>query len=51
MYIIEDNDSWMTPEQLVCWAKVNTHITKLNEDMTNDDIRRAIRWVGILPLI
>ena len=47
MYIIEDNDSWMTPEQLVRWAKVHTHIMKLNEDMTNEDIRHAMHWIGV----
>ena len=36
----------MTPDQLVDWAKASLNIMKLNTDMSDDDIRRAIRWVG-----
>ncbi|MFC2067996.1 hypothetical protein ACFLTP_03175 [Chloroflexota bacterium] len=36
----------MTPDQLVDWAKASLNIVKLNSEMTNDDIRRAIRWIG-----
>ncbi|MFC1956533.1 hypothetical protein ACFLWZ_08510, partial [Chloroflexota bacterium] len=37
---------WMTPDQLVDWAKASLNIMKLNTDMSDDDIRRAIHWVG-----
>ena len=40
-------DEYLTPEQLLNWAKANLNIIKLNSDMTDDDIRRAIRWVGM----
>jgi hypothetical protein len=43
---MECNNSWMTPSQLVEWAKVNLNIDKPNSQMTNDDIRQAIRWIG-----
>ncbi|MFC1972636.1 hypothetical protein ACFLVE_04460 [Chloroflexota bacterium] len=36
----------MTPDQLVDWAKASLNIMKLNTDMSDDDIRRAIRWIG-----
>jgi hypothetical protein len=36
----------VTPGQLVEWAKANLNIDKLNDDMTNDDIRQSIRWIG-----
>jgi len=39
-------DNWMTPEQLTDWAKVNLNIIKLNADMTDEDIRRIMRWIG-----
>ena len=42
---IEPN-SWMTPIQLVGWAKAALNITKLDNDMTEDDIRRVMRWIG-----
>ena len=43
----ENLDEYLTPEQLLNWAKANLNIIKLNSDMTDDDIRRAIRWVGM----
>ena len=39
-------DEYLTLEQLLNWAKANLNIIKLNSDMTNEDIRRAIRWIG-----
>jgi hypothetical protein len=41
-----DEEWGMTPDDLVRWAKVNVHIFKPNEDLTYDNIRRAIRWIG-----
>jgi len=43
---IREFDNWMTPEQLTDWAKVNLNIIKLNADMTDEDIRRIMRWIG-----
>ena len=43
---MENIDNWMTPDQLVDWAKASLNIVKPNSEMTNDDIRRAIRWIG-----
>ena len=39
-------EEFMTPEQLLNWAKANLNIIKRNSDMTEDDIRRAVRWIG-----
>jgi transcriptional regulator with XRE-family HTH domain len=36
----------MTPNQLVELAKTNLNINKPNAQMTNDDIRQSIRWIG-----
>jgi len=37
----------MEISQLIDWAKANLNIIKLNSDMTDGDIRRVIRWVGM----
>ena len=34
------------PDQLVGWAKASLNIMKLDEDMTEDEIRQSIRWIG-----
>jgi hypothetical protein len=43
---MECNNSWMTPNQLVELAKTNLNIDKPNDEMTNDDIRQVIRFIG-----
>ena len=37
----------METSQLIDWAKANLNIIKLNSDMTDEDIRRAVRWIGM----
>ena len=39
-------DNWLTSTQLTDWAKANLNIIKPNEALTNDDIRKIIRWIG-----
>jgi len=39
-------DEYLTPEQLLNWAKANLNIIKLNGDMTDKDIRKVMRWIG-----
>ena len=38
--------SWITPEELVEWAKFSLHIDRPNSQMTDNDIRQTIRWIG-----
>ncbi len=40
---MENTSGWMTPAELVDWVKASLNINKSNGEMTNDDIRRAIR--------
>ena len=44
---MEDLDKYMETSQLIDWAKANLDIIKLNSDMTDEDIRRVIRWIGL----
>lgn len=44
---MEDLDKYMETSQLVDWAKANLDIIKLNSDMTDEDIRKVIRWIGM----
>lgn len=39
-------DEYMTSGQIVNWGKANLNIIKLNSDMTDEDIRRVMRWIG-----
>jgi len=43
---MEDLGKYMETSQLVDWVKANLDIIKLNSDMTKDDIRIAVRWIG-----
>jgi len=36
----------MFPYQLLGWAKANLNIMKLDRDMTDEEISRAMRWIG-----
>jgi hypothetical protein len=38
---------WVTPHEVVYWARANLGITHPNDSMTRADIRRAIRWIGM----
>lgn len=44
---MEDLDKYMETNQLIDWAKANLDIIKLNSDMTDEDIRKVIRWIGM----
>ncbi|MBA7596058.1 hypothetical protein ES703_03027 [subsurface metagenome] len=44
---MEDLDKYVETSQLTDWAKANLDIIKLNSDMTDEDIRRVIRWIGL----
>ena len=37
---------YMTSNQIVNWGKANLNIIKLNNDMTDEDVRRVMRWIG-----
>ncbi len=40
-------DEYMSVDQIVNWGKANLNIIKLNSDMTDEDIRRVMRWIGM----
>jgi len=44
---MEDLDKYMEISQLIDWAKANLDIIKLNSEMTDEDIRKVIRWIGL----
>ena len=44
--ILENLNCWVKSTDLVEWAKAHLDIDKPNSLMTNDDIRRSIRWIG-----
>lgn len=37
---------FLTPAQLLNWAKASLNIIKRNSEMTEDDIRKSVRWIG-----
>ena len=47
---MEDLDKYMETSQLIDWAKANLDIIKLNSDMTDEDIRKVIRWIGMCAI-
>jgi hypothetical protein len=40
-------DDYLTPIQLVDWAKANLDVVKLNKDLSDEEIARLMRWVGM----
>ena len=44
---MESLKEYLTPHQLLDWGKANLNIIKLNSDMTDEDIRRVMRWIGM----
>jgi hypothetical protein len=46
----ENLDEYMTADQLFDWAKASMDIIKLNSDMSEGDICRAIRWIGMCAI-
>ena len=43
---MESLSEYLTSTQIVDWGKANLDIIKLNSDMTDEDIRRVVRWIG-----
>ena len=43
---METLNEYQTTAQIVDWAKASLNIIKLNSDMTDEDIRRIMRWIG-----
>jgi hypothetical protein len=43
---MENTKHWLTPHELVAWAKEVNGIRKPNSRMNNTDIRVVIRWLG-----
>jgi len=37
----------METSELIDWAKANLNIIKLNSDMTDEEIRQVVRWIGL----
>ena len=43
---METLSEYQTSTEVVDWAKASLNIIKLNSDMTDDDIRRVMHWIG-----
>ena len=43
---LEQLDCYLTPAQILGWAKANFGIIKLNEDLDGDEIAKLMRWIG-----
>ena len=43
---MESLNNYVEVDTLVNWAKANLSIIKPNSEMTDDDIRRIMRWIG-----
>lgn len=41
---------YMTPEQLLEWAKARLNIIGPNTDMTDNQVRLAMRWIGFCAI-
>jgi hypothetical protein len=46
MSLIDIPEGFMFSWELLLWAVANLNIIKPQENLTEDDIRRAIRWIG-----
>ena len=44
--MIEVPDGYMCTWQLVDWAQANLNIIKPREALTNDEIKKVMRWIG-----
>jgi len=44
---IEEPNGYIESRELVDWAKANLNIIKLDEDLTEEDIRAIMRWIGM----
>lgn len=47
---MEDLDKYIESSQLTDWAKANLGIIKLNGDLTDEDIRKVIHWIGMCAI-
>ncbi len=45
--MIPEPDGYMYSWQLVDWGLANLKIVKPREALTNEDIRKTIRWIGM----
>ncbi|MBN2239027.1 MAG: hypothetical protein JW712_04580 [Dehalococcoidales bacterium] len=43
---MEFDNTWLTPDELVAWAKECLSIETPNEDMTDDEIAETMRLIG-----
>jgi hypothetical protein len=43
---MEKLEDWMLPYQLLDWAKANLNIMKPDNDMSEDEVARTMRWIG-----
>ena len=43
----EEPAGFIMPYDLVDWAMANLKIIKLAEDLTDDEIRKVIHWIGL----
>ena len=44
---IEEPNGYIESRELVDWAKANLRIIKCDEDLTEEDIRAIMRWIGM----
>ena len=47
---MENLDNYMEISQLTDWAKANLNITTLDNEMTDEDIRQIVNWIGICSI-
>ena len=45
--MIKKPDGYMYSWELVDWAAANLNIIKPREALTNEDIRKIVRWIGM----
>ena len=44
---MENLDKYMEISQLTDWAKANLNITTLDNEITDEDIRQIVNWIGM----
>ncbi len=44
---IEEPNGYINSRELVDWARANLRIARRDEDLTDEDIRAVIRWIGM----
>jgi len=43
---VTNKTGYVNAQELVAQAKLACHITTTNSEMTDDEIREAVRWIG-----